>query len=313
MVWAGAARPILKLMKCGPFAALATGLYLVGPTVGLAFDGSSGSNPPAKISPQTFTSAQEALRAGVNELRAGDAQSSVQALTYAAEGGEALARWKLGSMYATGDVVPRDDVMAYKYFNQVVESYDEDDLDTRDIAAISRAFVAVGEYTLNGIPNSAIKPDSERAFEMFQFAATNFGDPQAQYLLARMYIDGAAGFAKDKMRAARWLSLAAEKGHAGAQALLGHLLFQGDGVPRQRARGLMFLSLAKSGANNQKDAWIHDLQAKDYGAASDEDREAAAVYLSARAPRDLVAVVPPRAGGAVAQAPKRSPATPSAQ
>jgi hypothetical protein len=84
------------------------------------------------------------------------------------------------------------------------------------------------------------------------------------------------------MRAARWLQLAADKGHHGAQALLGHLLFTGDGVPSQRARGLMWLWIAKSGAKGPKDSWIHELQAKDFSLASDDDREVSAAYISAR-------------------------------
>src|SRR6202012_1823943 len=194
----------------------------------------------------------------------------VEALTYAAEGGQPLAQWKLGRMYARGEGVPRDDTKAYSYFERLVESYNEDDPDRPDIAAISNAFVSVGVYCLNGIPNSEIKADPERALEMFQYAAANFGDPDAQYNLARMYMDGAAGLAPNNMRAARWLALAAEKGHHPAQALLGHLLFLGEGVPRQRARGLMWLSIAKNGAQGPKDEWIRELHAKDYGAASDD-------------------------------------------
>src|SRR5271170_2809250 len=144
---AGVAWPVGRLERFWPAAALASSLIL-GSTAAFALDGSNGSNPPARISPRTFSSAREALRAGVDELQAGDAKGSVQALTYAAEGGEALARWKLGSMYATGDVVPRDDVMAYKYFEELVESYDEDDPEPRDKSAISSAYVAVGIYTL---------------------------------------------------------------------------------------------------------------------------------------------------------------------
>ena len=54
---------------------------------------------------------------------------------------------------------------------------------------------------------------------------------------------------KDARQAARWLRLAAEKAHAPSQALLGHLLFNGaDGIARQRARGLMFLTLARESA-----------------------------------------------------------------
>ena len=82
------------------------------------------------------------------------------------------------------------------------------------------------------------------------------------------------------MRAARWLALAAEKRHHSAQALLGHLLFVGgDGVPWQRARGLMWLTIAKDSAQGPKDAWMSDLYAKDYAAASDDDRQIAALYV----------------------------------
>ncbi len=261
--------------------ALALGVAAATPATAFALD-SNKTSSPGKIAVQTFTSVEQALQAGVHDLLAGDAQSSVEALTYAADGGQPLAQWKLGRMYARGEGVPRDDAKAYNYFERLVESYDEDDPDRPDIPAISNAFVSVGVYCLNGIPNSEIKPDPERALEMFQYAATNFGDSDAQYNLARMYMDGAAGLARNNMRAARWLALAADKGHHPAQALLGHLLFLGEGVPRQKARGLMWLTIAKNGAQGAKDEWIRDLYAKDFAAASDDDREVATAYLSAR-------------------------------
>jgi hypothetical protein len=266
-----------------PFTILALAIALLGwqGAAALALD-SAKSNGPAKIPAQSFSSVEQAFQAGVQDLMAGDAQSSVQALTYAADGGQPLAQWKLGRMYARGEGVPRDDVKAYAYFERLVESYNEDDPDRPDIAAISNAFVAVGVYCLNGIPNSEIKSDPERALEMFQFAATNFGDSDAQYNLARMYMDGVAGLARNNMRAAQWLALAADKGHHPAQALLGHLLFVGEGVPRQRARGLMWLTLAKTAAQGPKDEWVRDLYGKDWGAASDDDRQVATALLSAR-------------------------------
>ena len=275
---------------------LAAGFLVVSASApAFALDSSNSASAPPKLSQHTFSSPKEALRTGVDALQSGDTQSSVQALTYAAEGGEALARWKLGSMYASGDVVQRDDVKAFKYFEQLVDSYNEDDLDRRDLAAVAKAFVAVGMYSLNGIPNSEIKPDPERALEMFQVAATNFGDPEAQYRLAKMYIDGAGGLSKDKMQAARWLAHAADKGHHSAQALLGHMLFVGDGVPRQSARGLMYLTMAHFSPKAPKDSWIDELHAKDFAAASDDDREAATIYLNAHGKREItVAAQPPR-------------------
>jgi len=301
-----AARVGHSVASAQPLCVLAVALGIVGatPLAAFALD-SSKTSSPAKIAVQTFTSVQQALQAGVNDLLAGDAQSSVQALTYAADGGQPLAQWKLGRMYARGEGVPRDDTKAYEYFERLVDSYNEDDPDRPDIPAISNAFVSVGVYCLNGIPNSEIKADPERALEMFQFAATNFGDPDAQYNLARMYMDGAAGLARNNMRAARWLGLAADKGHHPAQALLGHLLFLGEGVPRQRARGLMWLTLAKDGAQGAKDDWIRELLAKDLAAASDDDREVAIAYLSARGdgPREGIAAEPKTRGLAAGFAP----------
>ncbi len=254
-------------------------LALTAPGAAWALDASQPPQPMEKIPLKLFKSAQQALRMGIEELRAGDSKSSVEALKYAAEGGQSLAQWKLGRMYADGDGVPHDDLKAYEYFDQIVRNYSEDEQDRRDLAAVSNAIVAIGIYNLNGIANSPIQPDPGRAFELFMYAATNFGDPDAQYNLARMYMDGVGGLEKSNMRAARWLALAAEKHHHPAQAVLGHLLFVGDGLPRQRARGLMWLTIAKSAVHGPKNQWIADLFNKDYAVAGDDDRQMAALYV----------------------------------
>ncbi len=247
----------------------------------LAFDGSIPVAP--KISPKNFTSAEQALRAGVDDLNAGDTASSVEALTYAAEGGQPIARWKLGEMYADGVGVKRDDLKAYQYFNRLVEDYNEDTPDQRNRGAISNAFVAVGVYCLTGIPNGGVRADPIRARTLFQYAATEFGDPDAEYNLAHMYITGSGGLVKDNIVALRWLMLASGKGHRPSQALLGHMLFIGDGVAPQRARGLMWLTIAKNGANGPKDEWIRSLYQTDYSAATDEDRNVVVAMLDKRA------------------------------
>ena len=246
----------------------------------LALDDSASA---AKSGPLTsFTSSQEALRAGAEDLRAGKVEASVAALKYAAERGEVIARWKLGQMYARGDGVPRDDSDAYHYFNQVVEDYDEDQPQQQDVTAISDAFVAVGVYCLNGIPHSDVRPDPHRAHELFQYAATTFADRNAQYNLAHMYMMGVGGLAKDNVAALRWLAIAAKAGHPPSQALLGHMLFLGNGVLDQRARGLMWLELAKDGAANPRGQWIRELYQRDFRNASDSERLAAASLLDAR-------------------------------
>jgi TPR repeat protein len=291
-------------------------LSLIAPGSASALDASQPSSE--KIPLKMFKSAHEALRMGIEELRAGDSKSSLEALKYAAEGGQSLAQWKLGRMYADGDGVPHDDLKAYEYFDQIIRNYSEDEPDRRDLGAVSNAVVAIGIYSLNGIANSPVQPDPDRAYELFMYAATNFGDPDAQYNLARMYMDGVGGLEKNNIRAARWLSLAAEKHHHPAQAVLGHLLFAGEGLPHQRPRGLMWLTVAKTAARGAKDQWMIDLYNKDFAAASDDDKQMAAVYLSQygkgrEAPPALPAADAPsiRLPAPVTAPPPPNPATPA--
>jgi TPR repeat protein len=138
--------------------------------------------------------------------------------------------------------------------------------------------VALGAYFLDGIQGTYVRPNPGRAREMFHYAASYFGDSNAQYNLARLYLDG-AGVQQDARQAARWLTLAAEKGHGPSQALLGHLLVTGQGVPRQRARGLMWLTLAREGADPVKDAWILGLYDKAFEGSAPTERETALALL----------------------------------
>ena len=57
-------------------------------------------------------------------------------------------------------------------------------------------------------------------------AAANYRNPTAQFEMGQMFLRGEGGLKKSVKRAGQWLQLAAEKGHAGAQALLGQLLFE---------------------------------------------------------------------------------------
>ena len=64
-----------------------------------------------------------------------------------------------------------------------------------------------------------------------------------------------------------------------AQALLGNMLFFGEGGMRQRARGLMWLTMARDAAIPDRDSWVRDLYEKAFSEAADTDRQAAIAYL----------------------------------
>jgi TPR repeat protein len=233
---------------------------------------------PRPDAPKRFQSPVEAFRSGAQALRDGDASGGIRMLEYAAEAGHPIAQWKLGRMYADGDQVKRNDLRAFKYFREIADAHAEDNPGTPQARFVANAFVAVGNYYLAGIPNSVVKPDADRAREMFAYAASYFGDPDAQYQLGRMYLAGKGGV-KDARQAARWLKLAADKGQTQAQALLGAMLFKGEDVPRQAARGLMYLTMARDAATGSHDKWIAELHAAASAKATDDERALALVYL----------------------------------
>lgn len=229
-----------------------------------------------------FKDPRAALRQGLEGYQAGDFATSIRALKYAADGGQPLASWKLGQMYATGDGVPGDHIKAYEYFSQITRAYDFDRSDPRERSVVASAFVSVGVYDLSGIPNSPVRRNPSRAHEMFHFAATNFGDANAQYQLARMYLDG-NGVARDSRIALQWLSTAADKNHVEAQAVLGNILFNGKSSPAaRRARGLMYLTLAREAVGAKpEEQWIVDMYQTAMASATEADKQRAHEELGA--------------------------------
>jgi hypothetical protein len=204
--------------------------------------------------------------------------TSLTSLQYAAEGGHPIAQWKLGRMYADGNGVLQDDLRAFEYFSRIANAHAEDSPSAPQAAIVANAFVALGRYYLSGIPNSKIKSDPDRAREMFSYAASYFGNADAQYDLARLYLRGAGASRDDFRYGARWLGLAAQKGQHQAQAMLGQMLFNGDQLPRQPARGLMWLTLARDSAGPDE-VWIKENYNKAIARASDDDRAMALQML----------------------------------
>ena len=237
--------------------------------------------PPASIpvSPAMPVAASAApTAAGAVALKnAVPPSNSLTALQYAAEGGHPVAQWRLGRMYADGDGVERDDLRAFEYFSRIANQHAEDSPSAPQAQIVANAFVALGRYYRDGIPNSRVKSDRERAREMFQYAASYFGNADAQYNLARMYLDG-VGTQRDPKYAARWLSQAAQKGQFQAQALLGQMLFNGDVLPKQPARGLMWLTLARDNAGPEE-VWINEVYTSALKRASEDDRAVAGRML----------------------------------
>ncbi len=251
-------------------------LVMAGPA--LALDGSRSDNRVAG-GPPALKSMNDAFRSGAKWLKSGDTEKAVLSLEYAAERGHAAAQWKLGRMYQSGEGVAQDDLKAFEYFRSIAANHADDNPNGMQSRFVASAFVALGHYYLAGIPNTKVKAEPERARQMFDYAASYFRDAEAQYYLARLYLNG-TGAPHDPRTAARWFGLSAQKGMCQAQAMLGAMLFAGDHVPRQAARGLMWLTLARDACRSGPDeAWVAQLYDGAYRQSVEDERALALVYL----------------------------------
>lgn len=210
----------------------------------------------------------EVFKFGFTAYQKGDKREAVEAYRYAAENGQVGARWKLGRMYADGDGVARDDYAAYKAFS---------DIAAMDVAPgspeesyVSDALVALGRYVRRGIPGTPVKADPIAAQNFYMRAAAGYGNADAQYEIGRMFLIG-EGVKQSARQAGQWLQLAAEKGHAGAQAMLGNLLFEKGRV----VKGLAMMTAALERAKPSDLPWIRTMQEEAFALAGENDRRTA--------------------------------------
>ncbi len=211
----------------------------------------------------------EAVRSGFHAYKAGNKEEAVDALQYAAERGNAMAQWKLGRMYAAGDGVPSSPLRAFEYFRDIANNHAEDSPNSPEAPFVANAFVELGGFFEHGIEGSYVGKNPYQSRQIYAYAASYFGNSDAQYRLANMYLDGRGG-KQSSRQASRWLKLAAEKGHVRAQLELGQMLFNGEGLKRRRTQGLKWMTIALSRAG--PDDLPEVLQAHESALAASEEK-----------------------------------------
>ena len=208
------------------------------------------------------------FRFGYSAYQKGDKDQAAEAYRYAAENGQVGARWKLARMYAEGDGVPRNHYEAFKFFAEIAQQ--EVEPGSPDETYVSDALVAIGNYLMTGIPDTPVDPNPQAAQDYYMRAAANYRNPTAQFEIGKMFLTG-IGARQNLRQAARWLQLAAEKGHTGAQATLGNLLFQRGKI----VKGLAMMTAALERAPASEAAWIRGLQEEAFSLAAENDRRTA--------------------------------------
>ncbi|MEO1745510.1 MAG: tetratricopeptide repeat protein [Pseudomonadota bacterium] len=249
------------------------------PSSALAFDqqsstGASGGGATLGITSarpeEPKASIQMRLRFGLQAYKRGKKDEAFEAYRDAADQGHSGAQWKLAHMYAAGDGVAENDYEAFKLFEQIVTEGAAPG--SRDSAFVANALVSLAGYFNSGIPGTPVQANPERARDLYWQAATTFGEPHAQFELGRMFL--ASGDSLNNTRqAAKWFNQASEKGHAGAQAMLGHLHFKHG----RRVVGLSMLTAALQTAAPHDRDWIRTLQEEAFAVADEAERRTAIV------------------------------------
>jgi hypothetical protein len=196
----------------------------------------------------------------------------LQSLEEAAAQGEPIAMWRLGVMYENGDGVAKDEVKAFAYFSRIANDYASTPPKSLQADIVAQSFIKIGDYYRDGLPDAGVRASNKRFHALLLHAASYFGDPDAQFRVGRLYLDeNEMGI--NPTQSARWLSKAARKGHVGAQATLGDLLFNDSENEAQRLEGLMWLSLAGNLASGtSQELWVTALRDQAMSIATPEQR-----------------------------------------
>ena len=256
-------RPANRLAMAGLLCAVAAGMVCASSMQARALDQSVIGSPDEQRSPWAV------FRLGFSAYKSGHKDQAVEAYRYAADKGQLGARWKLARMYAEGDGVARNDYEAFKFYQEIAAQ--EVEPGSPEESYVSDALVALGRYAHAGIPDSPIHANPAAAQDYYMRAAATYRNPNAQFEVGKMLMTGEGGLKSNIRQAGRWFQLAAEKGHSGAQATLGHLLFQSGKV----VRGLAMMTAALERAPSPDKPWIRGMQEEAFALAGEADRRTA--------------------------------------
>ncbi len=143
----------------GSSAAIVLAVGLIGPVAALEEHASTAAPGVVNDHALDAETPAEAFKLGYTAYQQGDKAAAFEALQFAAGKGHPIAQWKLGRMYASGDGIEKDQKKAFELFSEVANAYADENPRAPSAPFVADAFVALGSYYRDGIPNSDVKPD----------------------------------------------------------------------------------------------------------------------------------------------------------
>ena len=152
------------------------------------------------------------FKKGVDAYKSGNNKNAFSFWLKAANQGNAIAQFNLGTLYENGEGVSQDYSKAFEWYQKAANQGNVD------------AQFNLGSMYYNG---NGVGQNYKKALEWWQKAA-NHGDSDAQYWLGIMYENG-EGVAQDFDKSFVLFQKAANLGHTDAQYALGKIYLEGDG------------------------------------------------------------------------------------
>jgi exopolysaccharide production negative regulator len=226
-----------------------------------------------------YASPQAAFEQGLGAYKSGYYEIAVPALEEAAAKGPELnrffAQFYLARIYSDNSGALTNHAKAYLLFQKLAEeNVDADPDDGRRAPFVAKALTALASYLRQGVKAIGVHPDPERANEYLQHAATFFGDKDAQFELAKVYLSGSRT-SEDVKRGMHYLSVLTEESYPGAQAYLADLLWRGRYVKKDERRALALITMAVENAPEHERIWIEDIYQNIYCGTSQGTRKQA--------------------------------------
>lgn len=195
------------------------------------------------------------LKKGRKAYRKGDYERALKYFRRESEEGSPVADWYLASMFRLGLGVSRDHAIAHSYYQRVASAYDPDELNGRRLRIVIDSELRLADYVREGIPSAGIVANPKRAAQTYLRIASTYGHPGAHFALGVMSLTG-DGMKKNEAQGMKWLTAAAKKRHPDAQAYLGELYWRGRIVKKSETRALMWYVLAHETARPEENAAI---------------------------------------------------------
>jgi uncharacterized protein len=246
---------LIGALACSVFLGLASPAVHAQEEEGAGFFQYFPARPDFKLPDVNIPFWTDDLKKGRKAYRKGDYERAMRFFRKESEDGSPVADWYLASMFRLGLGVKRDDAIAHSYYQRVASAYDPDELSGRRLRIVIDSELRLANYMREGIPSAGLDANPTRAAKTYLRIASTYGHPGAHFALGVMSLTG-EGMKKNEAQGMKWLTAAAKKRHAEAQAYLGDLYWRGRVVKKSETRALMWYVLANETARPEENAGI---------------------------------------------------------